>query len=470
MKNKSPRENAAPPVRPAAESTADDVRTERADAAAEMNRLAQKYDEPKKHSWKFWLKCFGLLCVFAAGAVILLLMANEFDKEGDKLPLGEINPWVYLALLVLFAAMLLLQTAKFGYMQKISIGKARFALGLRVNLVGKFYDNVTPMSTGGQPFQMYYYHKNGVDLGNATSLPTMNYIIQMYAWQIVSFIFLVANGNCIFGATDHAAAVTIKIMCWFGWTLNMFAPLLFLSLAFFPKIAYALVRGIVKLGHKLHVVKDYDITLKKGYDLIDSYKHALTLMGKQFRHILGMTLLSALEFLVLLSVPMVLAYYISDTPLTFSNWATMATLYCYVIYSVTFLPSPGASGFTEASLALVFMKVATPGTLFWLLFMMRFFTYYIFIILGLVVTARDAIVDTVKNKRARKAALIAAVETGGSDKDDIQNPTERIAETAYEEIVSHSPEIQDNDTAFRVKENRTNAPDEQRDSSDSAAE
>lgn len=389
--------------------------------------------EIKKPSKKntVW-KLIGLLIIFGLSAYILIALSQEFDTA-DKVSFDQLCARIgylfWIIIVALFIVMLFLQTLKFWYIEKITTGRGRMGLGLRVNLYGKFYDSITPMSTGGQPFQMYYLRKNGVPIGSALSIPTLNYVIQMYAWQLVSLLFLSINHGVIFRSAGASSATVITVMCWIGWTINIFAPLLLLSLAFFPKFAYALIRGIIKIGRRLKIVKNYDKTLARGYEMLDSYRATLAFIGKKKFHIFLIMLISALEYLVLLTIPSLLTTFIVGKEFTFQSWADMATLYLFTVYATAFLPTPGGSGFAETLSTLAFKNVATDGTLFWLMLFMRLFTYYIFIILGLITFIFDFIKGKIIKRKQRKLESAALNNADALNKNEVPPTNDNPGDT-----------------------------------------
>lgn len=379
-----------------------------------IEQIGQKYEAPTnaKSRVKKTVKIIFLLLIFAVSVYLLFTISDYIDDSGgiswEDLVKTRNIPQLLLVLAVTMLVIVALQTIKFCLISKTTYGKALPLLSLKINLLGKYYDNLTPSSMGGQPFQMYYYSKNGVDFGSSTAIPTVNYIVQMYTWQIATIVILALNGSYIYLA-NVVGAQAITIMCYVGWGLNMIIPVLLMFLVFVPKFATWLVVTVVKIGHKLHIIKNYDKGLKKGYKMLSDYQNALAIMIKRPWHCLLIAFVSLLEYLVMLSLPLLISNGMAGMTFNYENWLNTATLYVFSIYSIGFMPTPGGSGFAEVSSSLVFS--ALPGSITkWMVLFLRFCTYYLYIILGLGVSLVEIFHKKRIDRRQSKEAVLSGAE------------------------------------------------------------
>ena len=76
-------------------------------------------------------------------------------------------------------------------------------------------NDISPSSTGGEPFQIYYMNKRGLKGEVATSVPLMKYISWQIGFVLTSFIFLIANYNYLM--TQNSLIVTFA---WVGFGIN----------------------------------------------------------------------------------------------------------------------------------------------------------------------------------------------------------------------------------------------------------
>ena len=47
----------------------------------------------------------------------------------------------------------------------------------KLNIITKFFNGITPLASGGQPFQVYELHTDKIKLSDATSIVIGNYLI-----------------------------------------------------------------------------------------------------------------------------------------------------------------------------------------------------------------------------------------------------------------------------------------------------
>ena len=88
---------------------------------------------------------------------------------------------------------------------------------------------------------------------------------------------------------------------------------------------------------------------------------------------------------------------------TIDTWMSMAFAFMYAQCAVSFVPTPGTSGAAEISFKAVFSTyfagIAGGNMMFWGMLLWRFLTYYVYIVVGLIVMFTDAINKWLKKKR-----------------------------------------------------------------------
>ena len=126
--------------------------------------------------------------------VIVIVAIVEFSGEDKSYPLSTVlstlgQNWIYLVLTV---GCMLLALVFDGLRQAVllrgSTGKWRLKLTFKSMILGKYFDSVTPSAFGGQPYQIYYLHKNKVPAGVATSLPVVCFFLQQFAFFPQGFL------------------------------------------------------------------------------------------------------------------------------------------------------------------------------------------------------------------------------------------------------------------------------------------
>jgi len=102
----------------------------------------------------------------------------------------------------------------------------------------------------------------------------------------------------------------------------------------------------------------------------------------------------------LMSVPLSVyrAFHMSGTP-----WYLLLTVAFLLFVSASYTPLPGASGAQEGGFMVFFGSMFTQGTIGLALLVWRFFTYYLFLIVGAVLSIAGSIRDNRLAARNAKA-------------------------------------------------------------------
>ena len=245
---------------------------------------------------------------------------------------------------------------------------------LIVTLIGFFYSNITPGASGGQPMQVNSLRKAGVPVGNGTTSVTIRLIANQFMVSLLSLLFLLFNRAFVYQQLSDAM--------WFvriGWIINFSVVPLVLLAAFRRSLVRRLASGLIGLAARIRLVKDREAALEKTYEVLDTYHTAIYDLFRSPAQLLLQCLCSALSMLALTG-SIVFVYYafgLSGTP-----WYHLLTLGLLLFVSASYTPLPGASGAQEGGFMRYFDGIFPGGTKGLALLIWRFFTYYLFLFVG----------------------------------------------------------------------------------------
>ncbi len=333
----------------------------------------------KKKRWKKVLSV--LLFVALNVAVILITAISEFGNSANAMELAKvkINFWLLLPAVGLFVLATIANIYKYVLMirnaNKAGEGamtkRASWKLAWRVVMLGKYYDNITPSAVGGQPFQIYYMRKkSNLPRGQMTSIP----IVGMIAGQIG---FLVVAVLCFVFSDFLGKNPTLMVAAWLGLLIYAFWPIFIFGANFFPKTTARIVKWVVKVLAKLRIVKNREAALKKVEIEVREYMDAIKIILKTDWLFLKLILLAAIYTGLTMLIPFfVLQAFGGNIGLFESLVLTLA-----VTSAVYFVPTPGNSGAAEGTFFVVFSALSS-GYVFWAMLIWRFFSYYVYILIG----------------------------------------------------------------------------------------
>jgi len=338
--------------------------------------------ENKKKKWKKVL----LVVLFILLNIVVVAAAGftEFGNSENAAQLSEvqINSWWLVPAVLCFLVAVIIDIYKYVLMmRRMKRTKEHgwqndWKVARRVVLLGRYYDNVTPAAVGGQPFQIYYMRKNsGLAKGASTSIPIFGMISIQIAFIIIALIcFLcggVAKGNSV-----------LYVTAWFGLLFFAFWPVMVAGTFLFPKTVTKFIKFVVKMLAKIHIVKNRDETLNKVEDEISEYARAVKMILKSKGLFAQVIFISLIYNILIASIPF---FVLTAFGGGVNFWECFGTTVA-VMSAVYFIPTPGNSGAAEGTFFLVFSALST-GYVFWAMLVWRFFSYYVYIIMGLIIYA-----------------------------------------------------------------------------------
>ena len=185
----------------------------------------------------------------------------------------------------------------------------------------------------------------------------------------------------IFGGVAEKNPALI-VTAWIGLMFYAFWPMMVAGVSFFPQATTKLIKWAVKVLAKLRIVKNREDKLKQVEDEVKEYAQSVKTILKTPR-LFGQVIALSLTFNILTAtIPFfVLTAFGGDV----NFWECFATTIA-VMSAIYFIPTPGNSGAAEGTFFVVFSALST-GYIFWAMLVWRLFSYYIYIIMGLVIYA-----------------------------------------------------------------------------------
>lgn len=380
----------------------ENVAAENDGADAEIHTV----ERPKKKKYG-WLGYVLLLAAIALG--IYLMLQVVYDLGDDVKSFGDVvraSDWRFVVITIAVLLIIFIcQWLQYAVIIKTTTGKFHLVTGLKVAFVGKFYDNITPFSTGGQPMQIYYLNKKGMKGGTASAVVMIKYFAWMFCWVLICMLFMACcTGTLVTYVPNSSSRLYMLIMGWIGLAINVFLPLLVILFVVLPKFSKALVRAVIGIGHKLKIIKNPVHALYKIERIVHDFRSSFKIMSKSPIGFISLILLCSAEILLSFAFP----YFVMKmfSALTAADgldvMISVTAINIYAAMSVCIIPTPGNSGAIEAVVTAAFASVA-ESVLLWTVLAWRFGMYYIYILIGLVMTLFDFFIKIVKNKKQNKA-------------------------------------------------------------------
>lgn len=347
-----------------------------------------------------FLGLIGFISVF-----LVFRITKEFNGEmlGFREVIAQTNILFFILTLAFVGLLIFVEAFKFKLIIRTSEGKCRWRTAFKVALIGKFYDNITPFAVGGQPMQILYLSGKGIHAGTATSVVLTKFFNQMFALSLVGGLLMSLNTGALDLVGDSATRLTLTLLGWIGFASNLILPVFIILFCLFPRMTTNLVVILAKIGYKLKIVKDKERAIGKAISIANDFNASVRIMAQSPVRFITLVLLSLIEPIVNMSLPFFAAVALGGKQID-PSWALLfnvMTLNIYACNSAAIVPTPGNGGALETTLSFAFATLFSAAS-GWVIFLCRFCSFYIYLILGFILTIYDFIRQIVRAVRAKR--------------------------------------------------------------------
>lgn len=338
----------------------------------------------------------SLLFLLVNIIIVIIVGVNEFKVSESEMSFSKAisimwqqKGYLFLALACPFI-MLLAEGFKFFLMIKVLSNKTMPGVSLKTAILGKYYDNITPLATGGQPFQIYYLKKHGIQTGVAGALPIISFFLSQLAFFVLSVFFFITKGSIL-------DTVWLKVLAYVGLFFSIAMPLFLFVFSFFPLAFQKVINWVIKILTKMKIIRQPEVAKKKMEKIANDYSNSFKTISNSKWIFVVCFIISIIYQLALCSIP----YFVIKAFGINASWGEMFAYCCFIYAAVSFIPTPGNSGATEFSFATIFKTYLSSGYMFWGMIFWRFISYYSLLIIGLILIIFQTILKS-KSKKIKE--------------------------------------------------------------------
>ena len=244
--------------------------------------------------------------------------------------------------------------------------------------VNIFFSNITPMATGGGFAQIFYLQRHGVTVGLAAAATTIRTILAMLAIFIAAPLFLIAAPavNIGGGQGGLVSSITVVIALYLtGFVVLLLRPDWLVQI--FDRALALLVRLHLLSQDRRHRWAETVVSEAKSF--AEGFRRFLS--GPR-RHAMAAVLSTFTFLLTLFAIPALLMALLGQDP----DWLAVIGTLSVVTYLMYFAPTPGGAGFSELAFAGLMAGRIEPSQLVLMIAAWRFFTIYLGMAIGAVVS------------------------------------------------------------------------------------
>lgn len=288
-----------------------------------------------------------------------------------------------------------------------------FEISHKTAYIGFYFNAITPSSSGGQPMEMYYLRRRGIDLSHSTIIFILLAVCYSLSTMLFAALGLLTHFDLIMSSLDF-----IRYFMIFGFLFTATIVCLMILLLVRPSIIRALAKRLTDLGVALRIIRHPIRILRKVVSYVNSYRTTSTGMWKNPFLLLKLLGLHLIQVFALYTVPWFVSLALGGEPRRFGElFCLQAVLYI----SSDFFPTPGAVGLTETGFITMFQSVLPSDQIMPAMLLTRTINLYGFLIISALVTAISFFTINRDNRR------VAYALDRQKAADENRLPTEEVA-------------------------------------------
>lgn len=322
------------------------------------------------------LSIFLLLSIAMSGFILCL----SVDRTSWDV-FREADGWKMAIAALFVVAVWILDATKLSLLSRAAGERISPRLAIELTLINYFGAAITPMQSGGGPFQMYMMYKNGICVGKTFAITLVRTILTLMILGLtIPFGFMLQTDLPKMGWGMTGFVFYVVLFCLAVWVLVVVSIMR-------PKLIKRMFGAIVVGLEKIGILKKERIAriIKRLNREIDVYRQNLCdFMTTGRVYFIVSVVLTALQLLAQLSI-MPCMIWALGLPVMYVECVLIQALFIFLLY---FIPTPGASGAAEGGAAFVFSLFVPWNVAGMLGVSWRFLTEYTGMLLGTMVALK----------------------------------------------------------------------------------
>lgn len=316
----------------------------------------------------------GIIYSVSISIVALVIVMLSTQSELTLKAFGRINTDYLVMAAVIMIIFWILKSLKLQVLIRALGGRVLFHKVFGIYLASAFVAHVTPSSVGGLPFQIYFLHKEGIQLGKTTALTVLDGMLTFIVFMVSTPILLLIWGEYLNLGPKITGLFYLAIL------LVILFIVASLILIFNAHLAKVFINWVIGLRFVKRFFKEESLTKFKNFleKEIDYFNDGIRLLAGSKRDM----------FLVIIYTVLYWVFYLSLAPVLLKGLGVEVAIPPVILAQLVFnfiqpiIPTPGGSGGAELGFAYLF-KFMVPGYLLGIFVAIwRFFMFYSSLIIG----------------------------------------------------------------------------------------
>lgn len=315
--------------------------------------------------------------------ILLLLLAVNLILKEQSLPeiietMRMAGPFYLIIGIVLLIVYVACESLIIKYLTKNMGTRIGFPKCFKYSFVGFFFCAVTPSATGGQPAQVLWMARDGIDAGLSSLVLCIVTMIYKAALVVISVTLVLFNLPFV---REHIGGMGYVYI--FSLAINLVLIFALGLLVYKPVIAERIVMKCLGALSRIKIIKSKEKLINKGRTSIERYKAGSSFIKSNFRVMFIVFLITVFQRMCFFSITYVVY---RSFGLTGVSYLKIVTLQTVLSLSLDILPLPGGMGANEEGFLIMYDNIFTGNFLVSGLLFSRGINYYLLVLIGAAVT------------------------------------------------------------------------------------
>lgn len=320
------------------------------------------------------VKSKSIIVLLITMGMLFFILKDDFNNITSILNKANLL-WILVALIVSYIGVFI-QSISFKII--INQHKKDFSLWktFRLNIITNFFNGITPLASGGHPFQIYELHKDKVKVADGTSIVIENFLVYQISLMLLSILCLVLN--YMFKIVNFN--LTLSIIFYLGFLLNFIILIFLYALGSSKHISKKIVVTIAKILGKFKFINDQNRIIYKLETVCDEFYNGFKEVKENKKIIIQGIIIQLIGITIYYSATIFVFKALNLNVDMNIGECLVASLFAFIAGSI--MPIPGGTGGMEYSFFGFFSTFSSGAPLKSALLLWRFITFIFPVVFG----------------------------------------------------------------------------------------
>ena len=287
-----------------------------------------------------------------------------------------------------------------------------FSLSVYTSFIGYYFNNITPSASGGQPVQVYYLYRRGVNIPSSSVMFILQALLVYSTTLSLSVVAVILRPGLIFSALG-----AYNLLFVFGVIFALVMLYICFFLLYRPGVLRKSARWLERVLVRLRLMRHPEKFRAKAEQQIDIYSDRSFNILRNTKLLLILFGLTLLQHIFYYMIPWAAARSLNVGA---NRFVDIFCLQSVLNLAVSGFPTPGSVGMTEGGFRTIFQAVLPEGMALPTMLVTRFINFYAFLVLSMFITA----IAFIRVNRSRHFPVDLSDQSQSSDLPDEPQPND----------------------------------------------